>query len=340
VEQILPHSRPGRTSGLEHIRPAAVVRGLTPEVPAAPFGPPVSAGKTAGTVGAALSPDVQVPPPGVSGGGEEMALLMAAPPSQGGQSSQPKARGEGLAFRFGVLPPQIVQGPQPGVQGEGPTLRFGVVPPQMVQRPQPEARGEGPAFRFGVAPPQMVQGPQPGARGEGPTLRFGVTPAGPAGQPSPELQGFVPAEGTSFPLEELTYGPVQTQEANVPPEEAAARQDTRTADSPVRWSWPPAQSNLSFSPDSPLQSGVGTRPMTTVRPIGAPPQEGGGEHIQWTAPGLGQRPAELSFRQQEPAAPASVPSPELSDRELRRAADRVYQMIEDRLRQERRRLDL
>ncbi len=79
--------------------------------------------------------------------------------------------------------------------------------------------------------------------------------------------------------------------------------------------------------------------MAAARPIGVLPRESGEEQVHWTAPGLEQRPAELSLHQHEPAPPP-VPAPSLSERELRRAADRVYQMIEDRLRQERRRLDL
>jgi len=182
--------------------------------------------------------------------------------------------------------------------------------------------------------------------------RFGVTPVRRAGQPAAETPAPVPSEGPSLPPEELAYGPVQVQGINPSPGETAAHPEKK--DSSIKWSWQSSQSNLSFSAGSPLQSGVGTRPIATARPTGALSQENGEKMIQWTAPGLeqqatpglsqwtapglSQQPAELSFRQQGPAAPA--PAPGLSDRELRQAADRVYQIIEDRLRQERRRLDL
>lgn len=60
--------------------------------------------------------------------------------------------------------------------------------------------------------------------------------------------------------------------------------------------------------------------------------------IEWTAPGAVPKAAPIVFREnkqpeaQHPAAPAR-----LSDSELRRAADKVYRMIEDRLRRELRR---
>lgn len=59
--------------------------------------------------------------------------------------------------------------------------------------------------------------------------------------------------------------------------------------------------------------------------------------IEWTAPNTMPRPANLVY--QEPASKSQLPSPSarLSDHELRRAADKVYHMIEERLRKELRR---
>lgn len=69
------------------------------------------------------------------------------------------------------------------------------------------------------------------------------------------------------------------------------------------------------------------------QPAAVPPGQ-----IEWTAPGAVPKAAPIVFREnkqpeaQHPAAPAR-----LSDSELRRAADKVYRMIEDRLRRELRR---
>jgi len=204
--------------------------------------------------------------------------------------------------------------------------------------PAPEIREEM-ALLMTAPLSREGQSPQSWTQGERLPLRPGVTPAWQAGRPPAEKKGLISEESPAFPPEELAYGPVQVQGTAAPTEEPAARQEAKAAASPIRWSWQSAQSDWSFS-ESPVQSGVGSRPMTAARSIGVLPQESEEKQIQWTAPGLSQQPAELSLRQQEPAAPALPPSPTLSGRELRQAADRIYQMIEDRLRQERRRLDL
>lgn len=88
-----------------------------------------------------------------------------------------------------------------------------------------------------------------------------------------------------------------------------------------------------------LQQRAGADRQNTQRfsavkqPTAVPPGQ-----IEWTAPGAVPKAAPIVFREnkqpeaQHPAAPAR-----LSDSELRRAADKVYRMIEDRLRRELRR---
>lgn len=63
------------------------------------------------------------------------------------------------------------------------------------------------------------------------------------------------------------------------------------------------------------------------------------EKIDWTAPARMQRPAEMNLRKKEEQKEHPAPA-QLSEAELRRAADRIYRMIEDRIRRERRRLGL
>ena len=64
-----------------------------------------------------------------------------------------------------------------------------------------------------------------------------------------------------------------------------------------------------------------------------------GERVQWTAPGYRPSPAPLAYREKkESDRPKREPEHHISDAELQRTADRVYHMIEERIRRERRRL--
>ena len=81
--------------------------------------------------------------------------------------------------------------------------------------------------------------------------------------------------------------------------------------------------------------------MGTARNIAALPQPEKGGSFEWTAPNY-QAPAPMTYRerpqrQEQTQAQQSI---RISDAEIRRTADRVYQIIEDRIRRERRRLGL
>ena len=75
----------------------------------------------------------------------------------------------------------------------------------------------------------------------------------------------------------------------------------------------------------------------------APPEkagEKGEETVRWTAPGY-QPPAPITYREKNREAETrQAAAPRLSEGELQRAADKIYRIIEDRIRQERRRLGL
>jgi len=338
LEQILVRGRLGETHGvLEHMETRAAARNPAPGTAGASPGTLEPEGKTAASIGTAPPPSFQLPPSGFPAMGAEIALLMGAPLSQSGQGSQMEVQG-GRTPRFGL--PISVKGRnvRSGVQGEENTFRFGSISSMEKRGVLPEAQKEETMFRFGVTPHLEGQNVQPGMQGEEPVLHFGVTPQREAQAPLPGIPGQ--ESKSPLPPEELTYVLVQIQRAAG--EEAAPRQEVRSTENHIRWSRQSSPNSMSFSAGNPLQSGVGDRSIASVRPIDALPPAGGESQrqIQWTAPGLDRKPAEMSFRQQEPAPSASAPSPVLSDRELRRAADRVYQMIEDRLRQERRRLDL
>lgn len=61
------------------------------------------------------------------------------------------------------------------------------------------------------------------------------------------------------------------------------------------------------------------------------------QQIEWTAPGVAMRPANLVYQDTSAKTQPQQQPARLSDHELRRAADKVYRMIEERLRKEMRR---
>ena len=81
--------------------------------------------------------------------------------------------------------------------------------------------------------------------------------------------------------------------------------------------------------------------MGTARDISALPRPAQGEEtVQWTAPGY-RPPAPITYREKNREAETrQAAAPRLSEGELQRAADKIYRIIEDRIRQERRRLGL
>ena len=73
--------------------------------------------------------------------------------------------------------------------------------------------------------------------------------------------------------------------------------------------------------------------------VGQLPQLSGpetGRQIQWSAPGGAMPPANICYREPRPVETVPGPAP-MGERELRRTADKVYRMIEERLRRELRR---
>ncbi|MCD8390044.1 MAG: hypothetical protein LUC21_07820 [Oscillospiraceae bacterium] len=81
--------------------------------------------------------------------------------------------------------------------------------------------------------------------------------------------------------------------------------------------------------------------MGVARDISALPGAAGGQkQIAWTAPQVNHRPAEITYQKKEAPQASAAPPVRMSDSELRHTADKVYQMIEERIRRERRRLGL
>ena len=101
---------------------------------------------------------------------------------------------------------------------------------------------------------------------------------------------------------------------------------------------PPADSALPQWAQKLLEKPAGP----DVRPAGGvsytAPQQAPVRQMQWTAPAAVPQTPNITYHAKPPAAPAPPVQPAaLSDRELRRAADKIYRMIEERLRREMRR---
>ena len=80
--------------------------------------------------------------------------------------------------------------------------------------------------------------------------------------------------------------------------------------------------------------------MGVARDIAVSQPENGGM-VQWTAPRYHPPETPMAYREKERKEPSWENRPvRISDVEIQRTADRVYRIIEERIRRERRRLGL
>ena len=135
---------------------------------------------------------------------------------------------------------------------------------------------------------------------------------------------------------ELTYGPAApaAEPAGAPKQPPAvhAAEESEYVQSLPDWA-------RRFLRESGGQGGQSH--MGTARDISALPRPAQGEEtVRWTAPGY-RPPAPITYREKNREAETrQAAAPRLSEGELQRAADKIYRIIEDRIRQERRRLGL
>ena len=135
---------------------------------------------------------------------------------------------------------------------------------------------------------------------------------------------------------ELAYGPVPAGAA--PPDPAqTAGESASPAESAYVKSLPDWARR--FLREGAAQSG---QSMGTARNITSLPSQGEGDAVQWTAPNYRPPAAPMTYREKpgREERQAGQQAPHISEAELQRTADRVYRMIEDRIRRERRRLGL
>lgn len=135
---------------------------------------------------------------------------------------------------------------------------------------------------------------------------------------------------------ELSYGPVPAGAA--PPDPAqTAGESASPAESAYVKSLPDWARR--FLREGAAQS---SQSMGTARNIASLPSQGEGDAVQWTAPNYRPPAAPMTYREKpgREERQAGQQAPRISEAELQRTADRVYRMIEDRIRRERRRLGL
>ena len=133
----------------------------------------------------------------------------------------------------------------------------------------------------------------------------------------------------------LTYGPGQQQGAQTPPQEPAPSSGYRESEyvrSLPEW----ARNFLRSSADPQAAKTMGV--ARDISALQAPPAE---EDVQWTAPNYRPPDAPIAYREKKSeASPRAVEEVRISEAEIQRTADRVYRIIEDRIRLERHRLGL
>lgn len=140
---------------------------------------------------------------------------------------------------------------------------------------------------------------------------------------------------------ELSYLPQQpgAEQPQSAPPPAQPAMDSEYVRSLPGW----AQNFLKEGRPGAETSGSGTQ-MGVARSIATlPTGTAQQEQVTWTAPQANQanrRPAEITYKQKEEPQDQTAQTGRMSDSELRRTADKVYQMIEERIRRERRRLGL
>ncbi len=174
---------------------------------------------------------------------------------------------------------------------------------------------------------------QPAPTGTSPT----VFPAAQAETGAPIAEA---AAGRSTSLAEplsLTYGPAQGNLSPPPPEPQPGGEPFQEEESEFVRSlpdWARRFLKQSRSPSAPHTMGV-ARDIATV----PPPQQA--ENVQWTSPNYHPPQATITHREKkQEEGPKAAQEVHISEAEIQRTADRVYRIIEDRIRRERRRLGL
>ena len=210
--------------------------------------------------------------------------------------------------------------------------------------PGPAYRAEAPRYLPGAAGELelLTRGRETGAGGA--ATHVGAGPAPGQGTRSRAASAGVRADGgrgksrgkESLEPVELAYGPAAPEAATARQSQSAERpgEESDFVRSLPDWA-------RRFLRESGGQTGTSAAPMGVAKDISSRPKEEktGGE-IQWTAPAYRPPEAPITYREKKREEQTARSAPAISEAELQRTADRVYRMIEERIRQERRRLGL
>lgn len=133
----------------------------------------------------------------------------------------------------------------------------------------------------------------------------------------------------------LTYGPVQSTTGSATPHQPEETSRTEMEESDFVRSLPEwARSFLK-------KGGAAQQTMGVVRDIAVSQPQETEDQIQWTAPNYHPPAAPMAYREKpREEQPRESRPARISETELQRTADRVYRILEERIRRERRRLGL
>ena len=288
---------------------------------------------------AELTPGETAGGPALAGGPPELYQIPAA---QGPEAQAGAPLGLETAARDIRVGGALEQGPgpaelTPGEAAGGPALAGG--PLDLYQIPAAQGLEVQAGTHMVSGRPAREAG---GRSGPAPQADTGIPERGGGKQPlAALLSRHTGARSAARPAAapeplELAYGPVPAGAA--PPDPAqTAGESASPAESAYVKSLPDWARR--FLREGAAQSG---QSMGTARNIASLPSQGEGDAVQWTAPNYRPPAAPMTYREKpgREERQAGQQAPRISEAELQRTADRVYRMIEDRIRRERRRLGL
>ena len=301
-------------------------------------------------VGPGPGPDRETPPRHVPG-----QALLAQPPVELSHRTEPGREGAAEAVEKRGEP--FAQHSSParetaGAEGELPPawqptplittardIRVSPTTGAAVQKPAPNGPAQESAAGRLPPPAERIFGPSgPAAAEEKETLFQSPsrTMARPQTRPpSPAQQGQPQTGGEALTPLTLSYGPAQP--ASSPPPDPAAGTGQPAEESDYVRSLPDwARRFLKNSTGSP-----GEHTMGVARDIAALPHPAPEDTVQWTAPNYRPPEAPVTLREKpQQTSSAQAQAVHIPEAEIQRTADRVYRMLEDRIRRERRRLGL
>ena len=301
-------------------------------------------------VGPGPGPDRETPPRHVPG-----QALLAQPPVELSHRTEPGREGAAEAVEKRGEP--FAQHSSParetaGAEGELPPawqptplittardIRVSPTTGAAAQKPVPNGPAQESAAGRLPPPAEGIFGPSGPAAAEEKEILFQSpfrTMARPQTRPpSPAQQGQPQAGGEALTPLTLSYGPAQP--ASSPPPDPAAGTGQPAEESDYVRSLPDwARRFLKNSAGSP-----GEHTMGVARDIAALPHPAPEDTVQWTAPNYRPPEAPVTLREKpQQTSPAQAQAVHIPEAEIQRTADRVYRMLEDRIRRERRRLGL